>query len=72
MICALGSYPRHQAGKATDANSDFRWRGGTQVIGRLIRPSRTAISFPAVTSTCQFIANGAAAASAASAASAAI
>jgi len=37
--------------KQTEAKCDFRWRGGTQIISRRIRPSRTAASFPAVTST---------------------
>jgi hypothetical protein len=27
-ICAAGSRPKRQAGKAIEANSDFRWRGG--------------------------------------------
>jgi hypothetical protein len=40
----LGSCPRDQAGKATEARCDFRWRGGTLTISRWIRPSRTAAS----------------------------
>ena len=40
----LGSCPRDQAGKATEAKCDFRWRGGTSMISRRIRPSRTAAS----------------------------
>jgi hypothetical protein len=35
----LGSCPRHQAGKATEARCDFRWRGGTPMISRRIRPA---------------------------------
>ena len=38
-----------------DAKSDSRWRGGTQISSRRIRPSSTAASFPAMTSACQFI-----------------
>ena len=36
--------PETPAGKATEAKCDFRWRGGTLMISRLIRPSRTAAS----------------------------
>jgi hypothetical protein len=77
----LGSCPRDQGGKATEAKCaaasalrplpqrifDFRWRGGTPMISRRIRPPRTAASpdgrplrpfqeSPAMTSTCWFIA----------------
>jgi len=48
----------HQAGKAIEARCDFRWRGGTLMITRRLRPSRTAARFPATTSKCQFAANG--------------
>jgi hypothetical protein len=54
----LGSCPRDQDGKATEARCDFKWRGGTLMISRRIRPSRTAASFPAISSKCQFAANG--------------
>jgi hypothetical protein len=33
----LGSCPRDQAGKATEAKCDFRWRGGTPMISRPLR-----------------------------------
>src|SRR6266404_4005277 len=58
MICALGSWPRHQAGKAIEARCDFRWRGGRLTISRRIWPARTAASFAVISSICQFIANG--------------
>src|SRR6202011_2220854 len=56
-ISVLGSWPRHQAGKATEARCDFRCRGGRLTISRRIWPARTAASFAAISSTCQFIAN---------------
>ena len=49
----LGSCPRHQAGKATEARCDFKWRGGTLTISRRICPSRITASFPAMSSLCQ-------------------
>ena len=58
MIWALGSWPRHQAGKAIEARCDFRWRGGRLTISRRIWPARTAASFAAMMSKCQFAANG--------------
>src|SRR6516225_4061255 len=54
----LGSCPRHQAGKATEARCDFKWRGGTLMISRRIRPWYTAASFADMSSKCQFAANG--------------
>jgi hypothetical protein len=44
----LGSCPRDQAGKATEARCDFKWRGGTLMNSRRIRPSRTAASFAGI------------------------
>ena len=41
-ICALGSWPRHQAGKAIEARCDFRWRGGRLTTSRRICPRCTA------------------------------
>src|SRR6516162_10633692 len=44
--------------KGIEARCDFRWRGGTLMINnRRFRPSRTAASFPAMSSTCQFVMN---------------
>ena len=43
----------HQAGNATEARNDFRWRGGTLMISRPTRPSRTAASLAAIASTCR-------------------
>ena len=40
----LGSCPRHQAGNATEANSDFAWRGGRLMISRRISRRRCAAS----------------------------
>ena len=51
-----GSCPRHQAGKAIEASSDFRWRGGRLMTSRRILPSRNAVSFAAMISICQLIA----------------
>jgi hypothetical protein len=45
-------------GKGIEAKCDFRWRGGTLTITRRIRPSRTAVSFPAIRLICQLSANG--------------
>src|SRR6516165_789397 len=52
----LGSCPRDQDGKATEARCDFRWRGGTLMISRRIRPSRTAANFAAMMSWYQLAA----------------
>src|SRR5436190_19159230 len=56
-ICAEGSCPRHQAGKAIEASSDLRWRGGRLMISRRIVPCRTAVNFAAMTSRCQLLAS---------------
>ena len=52
-ICALGLRPRHQAGNATEASSDFRWRGGGRIL-----PPNSSVSFAVTISTCQPNANG--------------
>ena len=57
-ICALELRPRHQAGNATDANSDFRWRGGRLMISRRSSPSITAVSLEAMISRCGPTENG--------------
>src|SRR5580700_641897 len=53
MICALGLWPRANAGKATAACKDFRDRGGTLMIRRLISPRRQAPNLLAISSLCQ-------------------
>src|SRR5205085_5672809 len=55
-ICAEGSCPGHQAGKATEASSDFRWRGGRLMTSRRILPPRKAVNLAAMISICQLIA----------------
>jgi hypothetical protein len=48
----FGLWSRHQAGKATEAVCDSRWRGGRLMISRRVTRSRTA----ATTWTCRFVA----------------
>jgi hypothetical protein len=52
-IALAESWPSNQAGRAIEAASDFKWRGGTLMISRRMRPSRTACSLAASTLMCQ-------------------
>jgi hypothetical protein len=47
------SWPSSHAGRAIEAASDFKWRGGMLMISRRTCRSRTACSFAAITSMCQ-------------------
>ena len=49
-----GFFPKNQAGKATEAHSDLRFRGGTLMIRRRISPDATCASLCVIASRCQF------------------
>ena len=59
MIRRVGSWPRTNAGNATEAQIDLRLRGGTVMIRRLILPSSTRVKANAMASICQFAAKAA-------------
>src|SRR5262249_7783183 len=54
MMRLVGSRPRRNAGRATEKTIDFKWRGGTVVISRLIVPSITRPAAYVMASMCQF------------------
>src|SRR5581483_1842548 len=53
-----GLWPRYQAGNATEAMIDFRWRGGTVMISRFTSPEATWETLWVIASICQFGLNG--------------
>src|SRR4051812_16125385 len=54
MILRVGSRPSTKAGKQTEAQMDFRLRGGTVTIRRLVLPFNTSVSSWQIASICQF------------------
>src|SRR6516162_2194262 len=54
MICSVGTWPRRNATKATEAQQDFKYRGGTLMIRRVISFRLQASSAEVISSICQF------------------
>jgi hypothetical protein len=54
MTRSQGLWPRNHAGRATDAQSDFRLRGGRVMIRRRTSPLATWASLCVTASRCQF------------------